>query len=219
MNTQISIDMLDLINSTKEESDLVHFGRYMWYRKNVLPPPATVLDIGCNVYMLECAAIGDVKEGTKFVVPTGYQQYFVGVDCLDRVIKEVEEREIKTIYCEVGWDRLPFADNDFNTVFMGEVLEHMLRERWGFAIEECVRVAKNQVLISVPIKYKHFTPGSVDDPEAHTWEPTWEEFSWEIDRCAGMGNQRECEQILHMPGEPARNIGFNYARIIKKPWW
>ncbi len=178
-----------------------------------------IIDIGCNIYMLECAALGDVKEGTKFVVPDGSWQFYYGIDCLDRVIEEAKELGIETTKCLVGKERIPFGDDEFNTVFAGEVLEHMPQDWWAFAIRECIRVAKNQVLISVPIKYEHFTPGAIDNPEAHTWEPTWEEFREEIRLQYKKPMQMEFEQILHMPGEAARNIGFNYARIIKKPWW
>ncbi len=211
----ISLDMGRQINSETIE-DRVHFGRYMWYRKYCLPPPATILDVGCNVYMLTCAALGDVKDHTQFV--TDQVGTFTGVDVLDRVIDEMKEQGVTTVKCKVGIETLPFSGNQFNNVFLGEILEHMPREWWKKAIEDCCRVCKNQVLISVPIKYSEFEVGPVHDPEAHTWEPTREEFEEVIRENVGDGVP-SFSQLLHVPGEPARNVGFNYCRIIKKEWW
>lgn len=72
--------------------------------------------------------------------------------------------ELDTILCDAK--DLPFEDNSFDVVTALECLEHM--ENYEEAIKEILRVAKNNVIISVPSKE--------DDNEGHINFLNKEEF-------------------------------------------
>lgn len=46
-------------------------------------------------------------------------------------------------------NKLPFADSEFDTVIMGELLEHMPNP--GVALAEGIRVSKGHIIITIPI--------------------------------------------------------------------
>lgn len=73
--------------------------------------------------------------------------------------------------------RLPFDDNSFDTVVLGEVLEHIGDP--GPAFAEAFRVARERVVVSLPlngwedISHKwRISLDLIDDEEQHNREPT-----------------------------------------------
>lgn len=101
--------------------------------------PHQVLEVGCGEGHLATSLI-QIRE----------PQRFVACDVEDRARPGVDSRiefETASIYA------LPYADNAFDLVVCCEVLEHL--ERPDAGLQELVRVARRQVLISTP------------------WEPVW----------------------------------------------
>ena len=91
-----------------------------------------ILDFGC--------ATGDYcLELKKF----GFE--CVGVDINEEYIKIAREKEVDAYIIE---DQLPFSDNSFDTVILIEVLEHIVDP--DKVLEEAKRVAKKNILITVP---------------------------------------------------------------------
>ena len=64
--------------------------------------------------------------------------------------------------------QIPYADKTFDTVIAAEILEHL--ENPGLGLSECMRVAKDQVIITLP---------RANNWEEHAWTFTWEtENEW-----------------------------------------
>lgn len=51
---------------------------------------------------------------------------------------------------------LPYGDGAFDTVWAGEILEHVTEPRR--VVDECVRVARSKVILSTPIERHHWDP-------------------------------------------------------------
>jgi ubiquinone/menaquinone biosynthesis C-methylase UbiE len=84
----------------------------------------------------------------------------VGLDAhqpyLDRLKKE--RPEIETVRHDLN-DRLPFQDNQFQVVWMGDVIEHLEKEAGMALFEEAKRVASVGVVVRTP---EGFDPQSED---------------------------------------------------------
>jgi len=214
--------LVDMKRAVVDESDngfhLVHFGRYLWFRGKALPPPATLLDVGCGHFQLACVVYGDIVEASCFVLPETVYSLFKGVDANEQYIREVKERyDLDVIHCAVGREPIPLGTSCWNNVIAGEVFEHIPKGWWSFALQECFRVAKNQVLISIPAQDSGVRDGFDDDPLEHSYEPTLEQFRQEITD-ALPGVRYEVETLRHVP-EKFTVRGFHYAQIVKEPWW
>ena len=103
--------------------------------KNLMAKEATsVLDVGCG--------------NGHFV------NSLLEVDAIDRVCGVDRSRSalsyVKSEKYEASADNLPFEDDEFDLVCAFEVLEHLPIAIYESAIREITRVAKKQVLISVP---------------------------------------------------------------------
>lgn len=91
-----------------------------------------ILDFGC--------ATGDYcLELSKF----GFE--CIGVDINEEYIKIAKQKGVDAYLIKDG---LPFSENLFNTVILIEVLEHS--ENPGWVLEEAKRVAKKNILVTVP---------------------------------------------------------------------
>lgn len=92
-------------------------------------PGGKLLDIGCGVSPL-CEE-ARVKEN-------GNEVY--GIDFADKLIKRLQEKFPFVNYSVADFYNLPFEDNFFDTVVLGEVIEHA--EEPEKVIEEAFRVLK-----------------------------------------------------------------------------
>ena len=95
-----------------------------------------LLDVGCS----------DGKISSLFF-EKGYDVY--GVDISDKALKKATKRGIKVTKADITKE-LPYSDAEFDTVFCGEVLEHILDPM--FLLNEIFRVLedKGSFVVTVP---------------------------------------------------------------------
>jgi 2-polyprenyl-3-methyl-5-hydroxy-6-metoxy-1,4-benzoquinol methylase len=95
-----------------------------------------LLDIGCS----------DGKIG-KLLLERGYDVY--GVDISQKALRKANERGIKTIRADIT-KGLPYKDAEFDVIFCGEVLEHVLDPL--SLLKEIHRILKNsgEFVLTVP---------------------------------------------------------------------
>lgn len=189
----------------------------------VLPPPATVLEIGMgDGFQSMEYATGDLDANTWDIHSDGSGN--AGVDANAAHVKVAANvRPLDDVYvCDIGTQTLPFESNSFNTVMCPEVLEHITKHQWPHALGECWRVAINQLLITVPYRRR-----TVDDPEHgemdyewdwHRWEPTAHDLLLMADLVLGLAiPERSIRQLGVHDEHPTHS--FNCCQIIKKLWW
>lgn len=95
----------------------------------------TILEVGCNEGFLSQA-----------LIEAGFHVKSVDIDPV-MVAKAKEIFGIDAIEADIN--DLPFADNQFDLVIGGEVLEHI--DNPGKGLSELFRVSNNRVIISLPI--------------------------------------------------------------------
>lgn len=107
-----------------------HFHRCEWLINNA---EGKILDIGCSDgWMFRDRPDKDVTFLDKeYRIPKNYDLSFVQAN--------IDEA-------------LPFQDNTFDTIVMGDILEHI--ENPPFALKEAYRVTKNKVIITVPNEFE-----------------------------------------------------------------
>lgn len=100
------------------------------------------LDLGCGLG--SCAAVyarrsGAPSVGVDFALPA-----------LSYAQRECQRLRIQASFVAGDAYKLPFADNAFDTVYIGQVLEHLTDERK--VVDEALRVLKDdgKLIISVP---------------------------------------------------------------------
>ena len=86
-----------------------------------------LLDIGCST-----------GEWGQYWIKNGWDVF--GIDINRDQLTEAEEKGIKTSYCDLNSDNLPFPDKFFDLIFAGEVIEH-LTDTDGFVrdLYRCIR--------------------------------------------------------------------------------
>ncbi len=96
-----------------------------------------LLDIGCST-----------GEWGQYWIRNGWDVF--GIDIDKEHLKESEKKGIKTSYCDLNTDKLPYADNFFDLIFAGEVIEHLI-DTDGFLKElnRCVKPG-GFVLLTTP---------------------------------------------------------------------
>jgi len=95
-----------------------------------------------------------------------------GVDIVPSFLDEIRESGIEAVEADAA--DLPFPDQSFDLVFCSHTLEHCLDSQK--AMEECFRVAKNAVLLVVPIEdQKHF-----DENPSHHFHAKHPADWWEM---------------------------------------
>jgi ubiquinone/menaquinone biosynthesis C-methylase UbiE len=115
----------------------------------ILPGVTTIADVGC-----EGAKI------TAYLSLVGYEM--TGIDLDSSMIKYVQGLLRKNNYnFNINFIvgdiyKLPFSDNYFDCVISSEAIEHLKNPKRG--IDELVRIAKKQVIITTPVLYSfnHF---------------------------------------------------------------
>ncbi|SRR6056297_603505 len=121
---------------TERETDLSN--RCIRYIiKNISSDSKSLLDVACGRgYFLKCLNNSNLN--------------LHGADVLDKV--ELENAK----YTKANLENLPFEDNAFDTVVSSHTLEHIIDIRQ--AVKELKRVAKNQIIITVPCqRYFYYT--------------------------------------------------------------
>lgn len=95
-----------------------------------------LLDVGCSDGRI-----------SKLFLERGYDVY--GVDISEKALKKAEERGIKAIKADIT-KKLPYKDAEFDLVFCGEVLEHVLDPM--SLLKEIHRVLKNsgEFVLTIP---------------------------------------------------------------------
>ena len=102
--------------------------------------PASILDAGCGEGFV-AARIGERMPGVAIA----------GIDPSASAVSYARERFGAHAAFEVGSAyALPYADNSFDLVLCSEVLEHL--DRPEAALAEIARVARQHVLLSVPLE-------------------------------------------------------------------
>jgi ubiquinone/menaquinone biosynthesis C-methylase UbiE len=114
----------------------------------------------------------------------GYGAWLISVNGHDVTVVDISATRVERAEEEFGLSghvadacALPFDDGSFDTVILGEILEHL--ENPGLAIGEAVRVARERVIISLPLRGwedpTHQWRVSLDtvfDPQQRVDEPT-----------------------------------------------
>jgi len=95
-----------------------------------------ILDIGCG-------------DGSFIIKFKKYCELF-GVDISSKANKIAKEAGVDAYKVDVSCEKLPFEDESFDIVYMGDVIEHLLNP--DFAINEVARVIKSNgfLVLSTP---------------------------------------------------------------------
>jgi ubiquinone/menaquinone biosynthesis C-methylase UbiE len=131
-NSQAQMRIIDWDIKEKKNPDYDIRGRL----ERVLPLIiGSVLDVGCEHGGF---ALNFSKNGHRAV----------GIDVSEEYLKRARKLCPEVEFIQ-GWaEELPFDDNSFDTVFLGEILEHVIEPK--IVIDEAYRVAKQRVVITVP---------------------------------------------------------------------
>jgi ubiquinone/menaquinone biosynthesis C-methylase UbiE len=108
-----------------------HRLRQYWTIK--LIEPGSVLDIGCGIGVLISKITNKIKVGVD--INFNYINY-----------ARIDQGENKFLVGNVI--NLPFSDKTFDNVICSEVLEHLVNPKR--AIKEIIRVAKKNIIVSIP---------------------------------------------------------------------
>ncbi len=129
-----SKDLWELANFSQD-----HFKRIKLVLDSIPKESSTLLDVGCGNGILCNQAQNEIKNLTRIV----------GFDRSLEAIKQVKtEKKIGDIIS------LPFKENEFDTICCLEVLEHISSDIFLKVIQELTRVAKQNIIISVPYNEK-----------------------------------------------------------------
>jgi len=123
---------LDKSRQRYEEGEQEMRGRY---DATVRLCAGRVLDVGCGQ-----ALLGELLRG----IPS---MFYIGIDAWEVILREAPpDVQVQVDDAE----RLPFGDGEFDTVVMGQVLEHVFDEH--AAAREAVRVlrAGGRIIVNVP---------------------------------------------------------------------
>jgi len=209
----------------KTPFDLASLGRFFWFREHILPPPASMLDVGTGHGQLIMVTMGNfINRGFEHTQPRGTR-----IEALDINPEFVEQWKLiypglKVHQCDIGKEPWPVESDTFDNVIASEVFEHMPESDWPHALSEAWRACKSQVLISVP--YYRFAGDMPENDRTfhdapmgpiggdHQFRPGLERWSQWISELMP-GAIHEFQTLESEPNE----ISFVLARIIKKPWW
>lgn len=138
------------------------------------------------------------------------------VGCGNKLVKnQLESIGIKTTICDINKNlkpdvigdirKLPFKDNLYDTVIAFEVLEHIPFEDFEKALDELKRVAKKNVIISIPIR----TIGI----EFYMWLPKIHDIYFYIDLPIPLKTKKVNDKDCHY--WEVNRIGYSKNRINK----
>lgn len=139
----------DYYNDTHRDIDYTPFS-FDYYRNKHYPKlfpiktvPTKVLDIGCES--------GNLCE---WLSKRGYQP--IGIDISSIAYEMAKKRGITTICLNIDEEPLPFENDSFNEIFMGDILEHIFNVET--VIKEVHRILKPNGLIKFTVPNMAFLP-------------------------------------------------------------
>ena len=125
---QLQADAYDVGHSTIDESRFnIAFSMLKKQR---------ILDIGA-----------DTGDFSRFLADNGFDVY--AVDAVDKAIESIKAKGITAYKLDVEEDNLPFEDNYFDSVYCGEIIEHLLTP--DHLLKECKRVLKREGVLVVTV--------------------------------------------------------------------
>jgi SAM-dependent methyltransferase len=99
----------------------------------------TILDVGCG-------------RGEPMSFINRHRQFYaVGADIFRPYLKKCKQQGIHDEYIQCDVRYLPFSSKSFDLVLCIEVLEHLRKDEGKGLLQELERVAKKQVLLSMPV--------------------------------------------------------------------
>lgn len=116
-----------------------HFKRVKMVLDSIPNESTSLLDVGCGNGILCNQAQNQIKNLTRIV---GFDQ---SLEAMKQVRTEKKIGDITS---------LPFKENEFDTICCLEVLEHISSDIFLKVIQELTRVAKQNIIISVPCNEK-----------------------------------------------------------------
>ncbi len=200
---------------TESIDQVLAAARYLWLRHMLLPPPATFLEIGIGYWQASECASGDLDPETCDMHCDGYGNAGVEGNPEHAVIAAGIRPNDRVVTLDIGTDPLPFHTSSYATVMCPEVLEHLDREQWDFAVAECWRVAARQLLITIP----YVAETQIDPPFDRLDFPQWDRHRW-------LPCPEDMLAVLHdacpdAVGETCRVVAGHFlcAQIVKRAWW
>jgi len=132
--------------------------------------------------------------------------YVLGKLAGERVGVDIDRERLKAAqlrypdcryYCMDVTFGLPFHDQEFDTVLIAEMLEHIPLEDSRRLIFEALRVAKKKLVITMPFAKENYDPAMVDNP-SHEWHVTEETVKRLFD---GVPNAFEVNKVKYTQGQ------------------
>ncbi|MFH1593032.1 MAG: class I SAM-dependent methyltransferase [Candidatus Woesearchaeota archaeon] len=121
----------------------------------------SVLEVGCATgYIL------------NYVASKKNIQESVGVDLNDGRLWVAKKKYPNSKFYKADLLSLPFSDKSFDTVLLPEILEHISQPKK--ALDEAIRIAKREVIITLPNASKENYDKSLVEISEHKWYPTEE---------------------------------------------
>jgi len=140
-------DSLNLANF-----DQSHFKRIKKVLESIPPDSTSLLDVGCGNGLLCNQAQIQIRNLKRIV----------GFDQSIEALKQVKtEKKVGNI------TNLPFNDKEFDTVCCLEVLEHISSDIFHIILQELTRVAKRNIIITVPYK-ENLSENTLQCPKCQT---------------------------------------------------
>ena len=214
---------------------ILNIHRMLWIRGMSLPPPATILDIGCgNGSICVCAAQGlpgefksygspaEVDSESRWSEQLGFtgvpHEGCCGIDIEEKFIGVNAEVGVKQTVAQIPSDLISVPSDSFDQVIAGEIIEHLHQEQWPAFIGDLVRISRYQVLITTPDWNADDPTGFREpDPKART-----EQYGHEAHMY--VPNEMEWVSVFSSVASPISQVTEAYripgslvARIIKNP--
>ena len=222
-------------NDPNETDHRIALGRYLWFRKRILPPPATLCEAGIASGQLFTAMLGDVVDWEIRADATADQifQPHMGLEIDPKQVEICRKDLIATALIEQHdiaqlW---PILSGTYTQVVLGEVLEHIPKEGWEVALSEAWRVCTHQILISCPVNGVSGAAGlrledrvwkdhEMEEEFGHRYLPSFANFKDLIQQFTPEAHSRWIYLHRHEYNTKLRTeCGFMYAQVIKKRWW
>ena len=108
---------------------------------------------------------------------TEYVKADIGVDSDNFRVRVAQRNHPSQRFLVAEASDLPFRDSQFDTVMIPEVLEHVPFDNARRVLVECLRVSKEQLLVTLPNASKKNYDKAVVETGEHLWMPTEENVS------------------------------------------
>lgn len=132
----------------QEERTNPHWERH-WRANYIIPElEGKVLDAGCGIGIY---SIRIAEEGHDVVAVDINGK---NVEAAKRLAKKYKANKIKALKADLF--ALPFEDNEFDSVYLGEVIEHFGFQSLSNLMLEIIRVTGKRIVGTTPIGYHHY---------------------------------------------------------------